>query len=134
MPGFDDVERIVADLPEVTVGARFGNRTWFVGKKAFAWERPYSKADLKRFGDATPPDGPILAVTVADLEEKEAVLAAGRRGVFTIEHFDGFPAVLVQLRVVGPRVLRDLVVDGWLAVAPRALADDFVAAGGLRRR
>ena len=134
MPGFDDVERIVADLPEVTVGARFGNRTWFVGKKAFAWERPYSKADLKRFGDATPPDGPILAVTVEDLEEKEAVLAAGRRGVFTIEHFEGFPAVLVQLRVVGPRVLRDLVVDGWLAVAPRALADDFVAAGGLRRR
>jgi hypothetical protein len=130
----DDVERIIADLPDVTEGTRFGRRTWFVSGKAFAWERPYSKADLKRFGDETPPDGPILAVAVEDLEEKAAVLGAGHRGVFTIEHFDGFPAVLLQLKAVGKRVLRDAVVDAWLAVAPRARADEFVARGGLRRR
>jgi len=134
MATFGDVEQIIADLPDVTEGTRFGNRTWFVHGKAFAWERPYSKADVKRFGDQTPPDGPILAVSVEDLEEKEAVLAAGKRGVFTIEHFNGFPAVLVQLRVVGKRVLRDAIVDGWLASAPPALAEDFVANGGLRRR
>jgi hypothetical protein len=129
---FADVEQIIAGLPEVTEGERFGHRTWFVGKKSFAWERPYSKADLKRFGDTTPPDGPILAVHVDGLEEKEAVLAAGRRGIFTIEHFDHYPAVLIQLRVVGRRVLRDAIVDAWLASAPRALADEFVANGGLR--
>jgi hypothetical protein len=130
----DDVERIIAELPEVTEGTSYGRRTWFVGKKHFAWERPYSKADLKRFGDETPPDGDILAVAVEDLEEKEAVLAAGKRGIFTIEHFDNYPAVLVQLRVVGKRVLHDAIVDAWLAVAPPALADEFVANGGLRRR
>lgn len=134
MPTFTDVERIIAGLPAVTEGTRHGHRTWFVGGKSFAWDRPYSKTDLERFGDETPPDGPILAVNVEDLEEKEAVLAAGRRGVFTIAHFERYPAVLVQLRTVGSRVLRDLVVDGWLARAPRTLADEFVASGGLKQR
>jgi hypothetical protein len=130
----DDVERIIAELPEVTEGARFGHRTWFVKGKSFAWERPYSKADLKRFGDETPPDGDILALNVDGLEEKEAVLAAGKRGIFTIEHFDNYPAVLIQLRTVGKRVLRDAIIDAWLATAPATLADDFVAGGGMKRR
>src|SRR3954470_442311 len=134
MATIDDAAEIAVALPEVTVGERFGNRTWLVARKGFAWERPYSKADLKRFGDDTPPDGPILAVNVEDLEEKEAVLGAGKRGVFTIEHFDNYPAVLIQLRVVGKRVLRDAIVDGWLASAPPGGADEFVASGGLRRR
>src|SRR6185436_5991290 len=131
MPTITDVEKIIAELPEVTEGSSYGRRSWFVGKKHFAWERPFSKADLKRFGDETPPGGPILAVAVEDLEEKEAVLAAGTKGFFTIPHFDGYPAFLVQLQTVGKRNLRDAIVDGWLATAPAKLADEFVARGGL---
>ena len=127
MVRLEEVARIALELPEVAEGERHGNRTWSVGKKAFAWERPFSKADLRRFGNETPPDGPIVAVTVEDLGEKEAVLASGTKGIFTIPHFDGYPAVLIQLKVVTRRVLREALVDGWLAVAPPKLAEEFMA-------
>ena len=122
----DDIAALAAELPETTEGERFGNRTWFVRRKAFAWQRPFSKADLKRFGDQAPPDGHILATMVDDLGEKEAVLASGQRGFFTIPHFDGYPTVLIQLRVATRRSVRDAVVDAWLACAPASAADDFL--------
>lgn len=122
-----DVEKIIADLPEVTTGERHGNQTWFLGKKAFAWDRPFSKADIKRFGDETPPSGPILAVSVADLAEKEAVLAGSSDAVFTIQHFNGFAAVLIQLDTVDGKELRELIIDAWLAHAPRDLAERYLA-------
>jgi hypothetical protein len=127
MVTLDEVAQIVADLPEVTEGARHGNRTWFVRGKGFAWERPFSKADIKRFGDENPPDGDILAVAVEDLGEKEAVLAANPKAFFTIPHFDGYAAVLIQLRKATKRAVRDAIVDGWLACAPPKVAEEYVA-------
>ena len=126
MATLDDVARVAAALPEVTEGERYGNRTWLVSGKAFAWDRPFSRADIRRFGDQTPPDGPILAVRVEDLGEKEAVLAANPDAFFTIPHFDGYSAVLVQLDKVSQRALREAITDGWLACAPTKLSDQYL--------
>lgn len=122
----DDAARMALALPGASEGARHGNRTWFVAGKAFAWERPFSKADVRRFGDATPPAGPIFAVRVEDLGEKEAVLAANPKAFFTIPHFDGYPGVLIQLRKVGKRALQEAIIDAWLACAPPKLAQQFL--------
>jgi hypothetical protein len=126
---FDQVASIALALPEVTEAERGGTRTWFVAGKAFAWERPFRKADIARFGDEDPPAGQILAVRVASLDEKDAVLAIDRRGFFTIPHFDGYPGLLIQLAAVALPDLRAALRDAWLSSAPRKLAREFLAGG-----
>lgn len=109
----------IADaLPGVTVGAKWGNRTWLVGDKGFAWVRPFSKADLQRFGDETPPSGDILAVKVENLDAKDALLAIGAPGFFTIPHFNGYAAVLIELRKARVRDVRAALVAAYHTVAP----------------
>lgn len=46
--------------------------------------------------------------------------------LFTIPHFDGYAAVLVQLRAIGKCALREVLLDGWLARAPQPLADEYL--------
>lgn len=118
----EDVARLALTLPEVSEGTRFGHRTWFVAGKGFAWERPLSKADVRRLGGQPPPVGPLLAVRVANLEEKEVLMMDPPHGFFDIEHFRGYPAVLIRLQQVDGDLLKTTLVEAWHACAPSSLA------------
>ena len=114
---FDDVDAYATSLPGVTVGEKWGNRTWMVNGKGFAWQRPFSKADLKRFGDEPPPTGEILAVRVESLDAKDALLAIAPPGFFTIEHFNGYPAVLIALRRAHVKDVRAAILGAFQTMA-----------------
>lgn len=124
MATWNDVRRIASALPETEEGERWGNPSWRVRGKPFAWERPLRKSDLAALGDAAP-EGPILGARVPDLGAKEALIADEPEVYFTTPHFDGYPAVLVRLDRIGPSELEELLVEAWLDRAPKRLAAGF---------
>ena len=127
MATWDDVRRIVAGLPETREDARrSGQLSWRVKDKSLAWERPLRKSDLEVLGDAAP-EGDILGVRVPDLGAKEVLLADNDGAIFTIPHFNGYPAVLVLLDLIDPSELEELLVEAWLCRAPARLANEFLA-------
>lgn len=122
MADLDTVERLVSELTEVAEGVRYGHRTWLVGGKVFAWERPFSKADVRRFGDAPVPEGPILALVTDGLEDKQALLQAHPQHLFDIEHLHGYAAVLLHLASADEQDVREALLDAWLVHAPDEVA------------
>jgi len=110
----------------VTEGVRYGNRSWMVHGKTFVWERPFTKADIKRFGDSPVPDGAIIGVSVEDQMEKQAVLAANPLAFFTMQHFDGYDAYLIQLNQATKKQVRDALFDAWLVCAPPRLTAKYL--------
>jgi len=122
--GWDDVRELALALPEAAEGTTFGSPSWKVRGKLFVWERPLRNRDLEELGDAAP-TGPVLGAAVADEMEKRALIAEDPGVFFTTAHFDGYAAILVVLDRIGRERLRELVVEAWLARAPKRLADGF---------
>jgi hypothetical protein len=129
MATWDDVQRLALALPETSEAISREQRHWRVKDKSFVWERPLRRADLEALG-AEAPQGPILGARVEHLIAKEALLADDPDLYFTTPHFKGYPAVLVQLERIGFDDLQELVVEAWLARAPKRLARAFVEEAG----
>jgi hypothetical protein len=123
---WDDVRRLALALPETGERESRGLRQWRVKDKLFVWERPLRGSDLEALGDAAP-DGPILGARVEHLVAKEALVADDSGVYFTTPHFDGYPAILVQLDVITLADLEEVTIEAWLARAPGKLAKAYLA-------
>jgi hypothetical protein len=122
---WDDVRRLALALPETSEGTSRGLASWRVRDKMFVWERPLRGADLRALGDAAP-TGAILGAWVEHLVAKEAMLADNPGVFFTTPHFDGYAAVLVRLGEISVADLEEVIVEAWLARAPKRLAREYV--------
>ena len=125
MATWDDVRRIALALPETDERTSRGPRQWRVKDKLFVWERPLRRSDLEALGDEAP-DGPILGARVEHLGAKEALLANDEGVFFTTPHFDGYPAILVLLDQIDIDGLDEVIVEAWLARAPKRLVKSYL--------
>jgi hypothetical protein len=130
MASWEDVAKIAGALPEVDESTSYGNRDWKVRKKTFAWDRPLRAKEVEALGGFEPegaaPAGEILGVRVADEEAKQALVSSEPEIYFTTSHFDGYPAVLIRLERIGRAELEELLIEAWLARAPKRLAADYL--------
>lgn len=127
MATWNDVRRLALALPQThEERSSSGKRWWMVAKKGFAWERPLRQSDVAALGKRAP-KGPILGIRTADLEMKDVILASDPKVFFTTPHFDGYPAVLIQLDKIDARKLKDVLVEAWLARAPKRAAKEFLS-------
>ncbi|BBY67814.1 MmcQ/YjbR family DNA-binding protein [Mycobacterium paraintracellulare] len=123
MATWDEVARIVGEL---ALTSEPSPHDWRVGKKLLAWERPLrpSERGLAQRPGAAARD--ILGVRVSE-GVKFALIDDEPQTYFTTPHFDGYPAVLVNLAEISVRDLQELITEAWLTQAPRKLVQEFLA-------
>ena len=114
MPSWDDVVEIGSRFPGVEVTTSYGTPSLKVRGKFMCRLRS---------------DPDALAIRVADMGEREALLQSQPDAFFTTPHYDGYPFVLVHLEVVDPTELAELVEDAWRTRAPKRLVADHDAGG-----
>ncbi|MDQ3850919.1 MAG: MmcQ/YjbR family DNA-binding protein [Actinomycetota bacterium] len=127
MASWDDVRRIALALPETSERLSRELRQWRVKDRLFVWERPLRRADIEALGDDVPA-GPILGARVEHVVAKEALLTDDPDVFFTTPHFDGYPAILARLERMTPEDLDEVIVEAWLARAPKRLAEAYLGA------
>ncbi len=126
MATFDDVRRIALALPDTAERIGRGNLQWKVHTNLFVWDRPLRQSDLDALG-VEAPTGEILGARVPDEGAKFALIADRPDVYFTTPHFNGYPAILVRLDVIGIDDLEELIVEAWLLRAPKKLAARYLA-------
>jgi hypothetical protein len=125
----EDVARIALALPEAHERPAWGKRAWRIKDRMFVWERPLNPSDVKALEQLGKeiPEGLLLGVRTDGMDAKEAILIEDSELFLTIPHFVNYPAVLLRLDQVELDELQEIIVEAWLARAPKTLAEEYRA-------
>jgi hypothetical protein len=124
-----DLDELALAMPQATKKVSDDGRpSYHVHGKLFCFHRGQRP-------DAIDPEtgermSDVLMFRVADLDEKDLLLADDRGLFFTTPHFNGYPAVLMSiptLERIDREELRDLVVEAWLTRAQKRVAKAWLA-------
>lgn len=134
MATLDDVRRIALELPEVFErGDGFaGSPVWRTKKGNVVWVRGPRKTDLAQLEalGRSWPVGAVVGIFVGGDDVKQDLLAMHPDALFTIPHFDGYPAVLAKLGVLGEDLLKHLIIDAWTTRVTKRVAKEWLAGQG----
>ena len=131
----EDVEEICSSLPETWFGTSWGDvPTWLVpqrvkgdkGRGFVLYRKPHKTAVDPETGE---PYDDLLVIRTSNADDKQA-LVDGDGPFFTIDHFKGYNAVLVQQARLGEITrdeLAEVITDAWVATAPKKLVEEFLA-------
>jgi hypothetical protein len=128
----EDVDAICAELPETELGISWGDRpTWKVprgpkGKGFLLYRAPGPTAIDPETGHAY---DDLIVITTPTEVEKNALVDDPSTPFFTIPHFNGYSAVLVQhsrLGELGRNELAEVITDAWAAKAPKRLVNEHL--------
>jgi len=131
----DDIEAICMGLPEVEFGITWGDRPTYKvpkgekGRGFLLYRMPHKTAVDPDTGEMY--DDLVVIVTPGEAE-KMALVEDPDTPFFTIDHFKGFNAVLVQQSRLGELSrdeLAEIITEAWAARAPKRLVKAYFADG-----
>ena len=99
-------------------------RQWPGVEESTSWGTPALKVKGKLLVRMREPDTLVL---MCDFDAKEFLMEFQPDVYFQIDHYKGYPAVLVRLSKVDPAELGDRIESAWRAAAPRKLVAEFDA-------
>jgi hypothetical protein len=127
----DDIDEICRALPDVEFGTSWGDRpTYKVRGKGFLLYRMPHKTAVDPVTGEMYDD--LIVITTPDAAEKQALVDDDRSPFFTIDHFRGYNAVLVQQSRLGEierEELAEIITDAWATKAPKTLVRKFFEDG-----
>ncbi|MDJ0395546.1 MmcQ/YjbR family DNA-binding protein [Rhodococcus sp. G-MC3] len=107
---WEDVVALAIELPKVEVSTSYNTPALKASGKLIARLRTEAEGSL---------------VVMCSMDEKAALLGSGEQAFFTTPHYDGYGSILVDLDLVDPGELKELLIEAWRGKATKTVREQY---------